>query len=96
MPRFLNTMHDKMFKTFLYYFHSLPVVYHEVSTNLIILKLHLHFIKLKNISKSYRFSCLANKMFKNSTIFMDKVLKWTQFFHKLYLIILCTFSSNLT
>jgi hypothetical protein len=46
--------------------------------NLIIFKLCLHFIELKNISKSRRFLCLTNKMFKNPTNFIDKVLKWTQ------------------
>jgi hypothetical protein len=78
MSRFVNTMHDELFKTFLYYFHNLLIVYHEVSTNLMIFKLHLHFIQLKNISKSHRFPYLTNKMFEISTNFMDKMLKWTQ------------------
>jgi hypothetical protein len=39
MSRFLNTMCEDFLKTFLYYFHSLPIVYHEVSMNLMIFKL---------------------------------------------------------
>jgi hypothetical protein len=78
MTRFLNTMRDKMFKTFLYYFSqpSRSVSWgldesHNFQTS-------FAFYRLKNISKSCRFSCLVNKMFKNSTNFMNKILKWTQ------------------
>jgi hypothetical protein len=47
MFRFLNTMRDKMFETCLSYFSQPSIVCHEVSTNIMIFKLRLHFIELK-------------------------------------------------
>jgi hypothetical protein len=51
------------------------MVYHELSTNLITFKVHLHLIQLKNISNTRIFSFLANKLFKISITYMCKVLK---------------------
>lgn len=78
MLRFLNTMHDELFKTFSIIYHNLHIGYHELLTNLKIFKLCLHFIKLKNSSTASGFSCFANKMFKISSNFTGKVLKMTQ------------------
>jgi hypothetical protein len=99
--RFLNTIHENLLKTLYMMYHKLHIGYHEPSTNLMIFKLYLHFIQLKNIATAYGFSWFANKMFKISSNFMDKVLKMIQlhendFSHKLYYITLCTCSSNLT
>jgi hypothetical protein len=60
MFRFLNTVREKFFETFSIVYHNLPIGYHELSTNLKIFKLHLHFIRLKNISKTLGFSCFMN------------------------------------
>jgi hypothetical protein len=48
------------------------------STNLMIFKLHLHFIQLKNNATACVFSWFANKMFIISSNFIDKVLKIIQ------------------
>jgi hypothetical protein len=56
-------------------YHKLHIRYHELSTNLIIFKLCLHFIQLKNIATTCGISWFVNKMFKVSPNFMDKVLK---------------------
>jgi hypothetical protein len=58
-------------------YHKLHIGYHEPSTNLMILKLYLHFIQLKNIGTACGFSWFAN-MFKISSNFMSKVLKMIQ------------------
>jgi hypothetical protein len=59
-------------------YHKLHIGYHEPSTNLMILKLYLHFIQLKNIATACGFSWFANNMFKISSNFMSKVLKMIQ------------------
>jgi hypothetical protein len=46
--------------------------------NLMIFKLYLHFIQLKNIATACGFSRFAIKMFKISFNFMDKFLKMIQ------------------
>jgi hypothetical protein len=75
-------------------YHKLHIGYHERLTNLMIFELCLHFIQLKNITAACGFSWFANKMFKVSSNFIDKVLKMIQYintiFHKLYSIILYT------
>jgi hypothetical protein len=59
-------------------YHMLHIRYHEPSTNLMIFKLFLHFIQLKNVATARGFSWFANKMLKISSNFMDKVLKLIQ------------------
>jgi hypothetical protein len=99
MHQFLYTLRDKLFKIFSIVYPKVPIGYHEHSTNLVNLKLHLHFIKFKNISKAHGFPFFANKIFKISSNFMGRVLKRTQlheyFFLKLYSTILRSCSSNL-
>jgi hypothetical protein len=56
-------------------YHKLHIGYYEPLTNLMIFKLYLHFIQLKNSATACEFSCNANKKIKISSNLMDKVLK---------------------
>jgi hypothetical protein len=60
------------------YDHKLQIGYHEPSMNIMIFKLYLHFIQLKNIATACGFSWFANNMFKISSNFMNKLLKMIQ------------------
>ena len=46
--RFVNIVHDILCETFLIFYHSLDVWYHEILTNLMIFKLRLLFLEFKN------------------------------------------------
>jgi hypothetical protein len=56
MLRFLNTIHDDLLKTLYMIYHKFLTGYHEPLMNLMIFKLCLHFIQLKNIGSTCGFS----------------------------------------
>jgi hypothetical protein len=77
MLRFLNIIHDDLLKTL----YDLSQASHRESWALDKsrdFKLCLHFIQFENIATACGFSWFANKMFKISSNFMDKVLKIIQ------------------
>jgi hypothetical protein len=56
MLLFLNTIHDDLLKILYMIYHKLRIANHEHLTNLMILKLCLHFIQFKNIASTCGFS----------------------------------------
>ena len=65
-------------KTHSNFYHSLHIWYHEILTNLIIFKLHLHFLEFLNHLDTQSWSCFLVKMFEISFDFMEKVLNWAK------------------
>ena len=61
--RFVNIVRDTLCETFLIFYHSLHLWYHEILTNLMIFRL-CFFLEFKNHSVTRSWSCFLNKMSK--------------------------------
>jgi hypothetical protein len=67
----LNNVRHNFLETFLIFYHSLHMRYHDILTIFVIFGLRLYLIEFKNKSPASRWPCFVNTMFKISGAFLD-------------------------